>query len=440
MGVRETILEPGAKEWAPSLRAWLGVRHDARAAVFRAELGLPADAPIVMTGHQTAFWHCGILAKYLACAAGAEALAARAAWLWVDQDEINPWRIAAPVTVAGRLTKRDFMLGPAPGEGVAAASAPAIRVGAPPTDAPQSVRSVFEAVSRRASESTAARQAAGALTDLMAPIVAPAPAIFATDLARTTLLRSLLTRMAEDPAPCARAYNEAVAMTPDAGLAPLRAQVARTELPLWRLRPGLPRERVFSDTALSIPADQLAPRAIFMTLLLRIAGCDLFLHGTGGGTYDIAAERWARSWLNEPLAPMAVVSATVTIDASLDAPPERAISHAAWRAHRARHDPAELGLADAAARKREAVRAIAAARAEGRDASAAYREMHRWLVEYRIANDAALRSLDAEANALAARREERALADSREWLFVCFDAPTLRDLRARVRAQFGLSA
>ena len=39
-----------------------------------------------------------------------------------------------------------------------------------------------------------------------------------------------------------------------------------------------------------------------MTGLMRLAGCDLFIHGTGGGAYDLVTEEWLGSWMGWTLA------------------------------------------------------------------------------------------------------------------------------------------
>ena len=45
-----------------------------------------------------------------------------------------------------------------------------------------------------------------------------------------------------------------------------------------------------------------------MTGMARLAACDLFVHGTGGGIYDTITEAWFREWLGVELAPTIAVT------------------------------------------------------------------------------------------------------------------------------------
>lgn len=430
-----TIDPPGAR-WGPALRAWLSARDDVESALFRRELGLPTDAPIVMTGHQPWVWHCGILAKYLACEAAARSLGARPAWVWVDQDEVNPFALRVPVDEAGGVLRaRDGLIGPPPQPGAAVGSLPAGRVTPAPVAPPGAAR-VAEALNAHAGAPTAARQAAGALADLMRPHVPTAPGVFATELHRTSLFRSLVERMRSDPGACARAYNDAVEATPDAGLSPL-SRTEATELPLWITPPGAPRERVFAATIASADAQHFAPRALYLTLLLRLAGCDLFIHGVGGGRYDRATERWARAWLGRDLAPLAVVSATALLEFDRPAPPSPAdAARASWLAHHARHDPAVIGLAKLSMERAALLDRVRRAKAGGVDPGPAYRSLQDFLEGYRRANAEALASLQRDASTARARAGEHALVMSREWAFPLHSAETLGALRDAIVREF----
>src|SRR6185369_4866673 len=53
--------------------------------------------PVVMSGHQTEFWHAGILAKLLAASALARHIRGHAVWLHVDHDAGDPGAIRVPV-------------------------------------------------------------------------------------------------------------------------------------------------------------------------------------------------------------------------------------------------------------------------------------------------------------------------------------------------------
>lgn len=425
--------------------AWLARRNTDRVTTFRRELGLPTDVPVVMTGHQACVWHAGILAKYAACQAAAAALGAAAAWVVVDQDDVDPSKVDLPVLTRGdALKRREAALGAPSPAGVATASAPAIRIRAEqdlagaPEAAALSVRRIASAMKAHEGEPNAARQTAAALTDLLAPIIAPAPTVFATDLARTTLFRSLLERMLADPTACVLPYNAAARAHADAGITPLQIDAdARVELPLWRLRPGRVRQRVFAPDAAAIPPTEFAPRALFMTALLRLAGCDLFIHGTGGGVYDRVTDAWIGSWLNEPLASTAVVSATLLMDLSRPAPPTaHDVARARWRAHHARHVPGSLGLAQEENTRAALVNAVAAARAAGAPAGPAYRALQLHLADYRRSHAEAIERLAADADALAARFAEAGIVNDRTWPFTHHAPEALAGLRDRIISAF----
>src|SRR5207237_6310283 len=116
------------------------------------------------------------------------------------------------------------------------------------------------------------------------------------------------------------------------------------ELPLWRIRPDGTRMHAYDsdvETGLgsgqwSVVSDQrteqaeskiqnpkskippLLPRALFMTALVRLGMCDLFVHGFGGANYDRAMEVWIRDWLGVDVGPIAVVSATLRLTLKFD--------------------------------------------------------------------------------------------------------------------------
>ena len=84
------------------------------------------------------------------------------------------------------------------------------------------------------------------------------------------------------------------------------------EVPLWRIRDDGRRMRAYDSDVerwLDDPpgAPRLMPRALMLTALVRLAMCDLFVHGTGGAAYDTVMEAWISSWLGVTPAPIGVV-------------------------------------------------------------------------------------------------------------------------------------
>lgn len=147
----------------------------------------------------------------------------------------------------------------------------------------------------------------------------------------------------------------------------LRVQDGLIELPLWYLhpsgridvfvRPGVDGswdlvaggEVVYSETADGTIEDakrghfaRLAPKAITLTLFLRVWFCELFIHGTGGYRYDEVCDSVAHSFYR--CEPAARVSATCSAYLPLVAQwvDETSLSEAVERIHRVAHHPEEF--------------------------------------------------------------------------------------------------
>ena len=417
--------------------------HDAPCQQTRRELGLPTQTPIVMTGHQASWWHAGILAKFFACRALADCWGAAPAWIVPDQDEQAFDTIAIPVRDEnGALARESVRVTSPPRAGTPVASLPAFdHLPLSPRSAPAcasiepGLRALAGAVARHSDAPNAARQIAGALATLMEPWLPPAPTVFATNLNTTTLFADLVGRFREDADRATKTYNRAVASIAHAHVATLDRDSARRrfELPLWRVRFGQPRQPVWSDELATLAVEELAPKALLMTGALRLACADLFIHGTGGGVYDRATERWLGEWLGVELAPMLIVSATLTLPIGNGAPTEHDLHAAVWRAHHARHHPSVLGCDGAQAQRDAFVKEIARARHAGDDPGPAFRTLHDALAEYRDAERDRLAALDAQAESLRARRDAGEIADDRTWAFFLHDPAALTRLDDAIR-------
>jgi hypothetical protein len=455
---------PGSLTIVPPAPAWRGMVHhrtDERAMTFRRELSLPTDRPVIMTGHQAEFWHPGIAAKYIAADAAARALGGAAAWIVVDQDPQERTSVRYPARDAdGGWTVRAVEFSGA------GASHTAVHEDVPPfvRDGMERIEACFEAFGGEPRLAARVALATGRLLEPYRGRAGPPTVIYASELWRTTLMNQLVERMRSDPERASATYNAAARRHPRAGIRELLVNEVQDvyELPLWRLTPEGERVRVYAEMLDSVPREQLAPRALFMTGLLRLAGCDLFIHGTGGGGeregYDRVMEEWLASWLGEGgasgdgreggrggLAPMTVVTATRVLPLADAPPPSRAeIASAVWRAHHARHDPAMAGDHGRAAQKKALVKEIAAigwsrekavrgARAEKfeqlQDLLTAYREEHReWLL-----------NLAADAGALHRRADEAEIVGDRTWAFPLYPGSAMASLREEIGAAFGLA-
>ncbi|MBL0922552.1 MAG: hypothetical protein IBJ10_10545 [Phycisphaerales bacterium] len=435
-------LEPAPKRWADLLRT---APARPEATPLRAALGLPTDRPVVMTGHQAEFWHAGILAKHIAACALADGAGAYAAHIVVDSDETDPGAVRMPRSSDDELSAHVVHLLPTPPAGTPPAClppAPPARHEAPPTlpSVVEGLAAIALALRRHAGAASLGAQMGLALTELMRPW-APLPApVFSSRLSGTAAFRAIVERMAQDPGACVRAHNAAALAVPEARVAPLaerRDGAARWELPLWRLRPGRARARVFADQLGDIPAEELAPRALLLTGFLRLYACDLFIHGAGGAVYDRITDRWLPEWLGALPAPTAMASATLTLPLQPGSTPSVAdIDRAAWTSHHARHDPSLVGDEPGAREKASIVERIRAARSAGQGALPLYRELQAFLTDYRRRHADAIERLHAQALSFSAARARAALAADRTWPFPLHDARALDALAARVRKEF----
>lgn len=421
---------------------------------FRRELGIEDAHPVVMSGHQPWLWHPGILAKVAALGAASEACDAAGAWVWVDQDVLDPGEVSYPAVGAkGEVRRTAWRLAPGPGADVPLASAaawPADGLAPAPTDAHPACRAgglerVRRALTGAASREGLGAQWAGAMESLCTeegfPLGASgaragARSFSATAMARTSLFGEVLARMKADPGRAAETYNAAAERDPGAGIRALRVD-EDVELPLWFLEPGRARRPVFaSDLESWRDGPALAPRALLMTGLLRAHACELFIHGRGGGRYDRITEDWFSAWLGARLAPVAVVSADVRLPL-LDGPvpSAREVAQARGLAHRARHDPALLGDAAGGEAKRAAVAEIARRRRAGENPAPVFAHLHRMLEAARAQAPSRLAAVDAMAGDVARRFAQREVAGARDWPWVLASAGVLEALRLGVRAR-----
>ncbi len=420
---------------------------DDRARVFRGELGLPTGTPIVMTGHQPVFWHAGVLAKYLAASALARREGVATAWCVPDQDVVEPGRVRMPVRTgaddpgagAWRTAELDLLRWGGDVSNIPAGARPPGLVVDPLDPGGGVFGEVAASLRRSEGEETAARQAWRAHETVLADRlgVPVSPTVYATDMSRTSIFAWLVERMEADPAGCVSAYNAAVRAEPGSGVRALLAlsHEGRYELPLWLIEPGEPRRAVFSDELAELDPAMLTPRGLPMTGLLRLVGCDLFIHGTGGGAYDRVTERWFAGWLGEPLPAAGVASATLRLDLGVPDVDRSDVARAAWRAHRARHTPMMLG--DEAG-QREKDRLIAAIRSAGADRRGAlFGELHAVLAACRAAHADRLAAYDRAVVEARGALADAVIARDRTWPWMLHGDAALGALRDEIEHRIG---
>lgn len=254
----------------------------------------------------------------------------------------------------------------------------------------------------------------------------------------------------------------------------------RLELPLWLWRPGEARRRLYVSQSpgggVRVWADDLAvgewtrrsliesparalidglgawrirPRALVLTLYLRVFACDLFIHGLGGAKYDqITDDLIGRFFGIEP-PPLACVTATLRL------PLTTANSTAGGSIHDARRHMRDLrcnpqrhlvghdhrGLAELLADRAEAVAEsdrLRAARASDRRARrTAYERIHR--ASRAILDARPQLWADAQRALHIAEQESEALrlAGRRDWFIGLYSADRLHALNAAISRAAG---
>jgi hypothetical protein len=79
------------------------------------------------------------------------------------------------------------------------------------------------------------------------------------------------------------------------------------ELPFWKLHSDGTREKIQKIQE----GDTILPRAITLTMFLRMFTCDLFIHGRGGGRYEEISDGIIREYFQFEASPHIVASATM---------------------------------------------------------------------------------------------------------------------------------
>ncbi len=380
----------------------------------REALGLPLDRPIIMTGHQAGIWHAGIAEKFVVAAALCKEVGGVLVHLVVDHDCNDASLVSYPALLPspapsldqGVLTRLALERSPR-GAGPNALRKP-VRLMRPtrtheiPASLASPLARIEAAVACEFGRENLALQMAHAANALLAPWAKVDATITATALSATPLALALRANFA----PLRAHYNAALT---DQRIAPL----ASDELPFWVLeRPSTRRPFRDADHA-NAQALLTAPRALTLTLLARLAACDLFIHGTGGAKYDLAMEQWITAALGQParalLAPMSVATATRLAPLASFAPSlDSCATVASLRARM--HDP----FADGGARKRAFVSAIHGSRAEKR---VAYLDMHRALTTERQLKSEEFARLAASIATNAVALRAQSLASDRTWPF-----------------------
>ena len=371
----------------------------------RAELGLPADRFVVMTGHQAGIWHAGIAEKFVVGARMAAERDGVLVHVVVDHDLNDASLVAYPALVNGRLERLALERSPRGAMGAPNALRKPVRTMRPerthevPGEIEASLAAIERAIAAERGRANLALQMAYAANALLAPAARIDHTIAATAIAGTAFAQA----MRDGFAPMRDAYNAAIEGERIAPLSP-------DELPFWSLdRAAGTRNPLRSGEK----PDIAAPRALTLTAIARLVLCDVFIHGTGGARYDLAMERWIREAFGETaraaLAPMAVATATRHAPLARFVPAfDAAATPEALRA--LEQDP----FGDDGATKRALLAEIRGNHAAKRSAFVA---MRRRIAAARAARAAELAALRARIAANAEARRIHALATDRTWPF-----------------------
>lgn len=411
----------------------------------RAELGLATDQPIIATGHQTLLWHPGILVKYLLVDAIASAHNLATANLVVDQHVGAFGEFEVPI-----LAKDDSLSVAKIGLQSHREDVPMVRrktfnplehqanLRYALPEVASGVDQIIHAVNQHSDAANAALQMTAALADLMRPWVSPMPYVTASALMGTTLARSVLVAMAKDAGKCVELYNQAVKAVPEAGVSQLEISQEKIEVPLWRIDSDDLRRRAYlSDLQDWLSSDdpqfELLPRALFMTALVRLGMCDLFVHGTGGAIYDRAMQLWIKNWLALDVSPIAV--ATATLHLPLGSPPEQRIDVAGVQQAMRRlwHDPQSGPTNESiSSAKRDLIKQIEEAPRKSIERQQLFSKLQTYLNENRKINAKAIEKAQLQVEQAIRHQAEAPIIDCRSWAFTLYPREMIDELATAV--------
>ncbi len=364
-----TLVEPPAATLAATALSNQAALADERALIAgiplaalrrraRAALGL-TDAPLIVTGHQPDFIHPGVWAKHVAAMRMAEALGGTALNVVVDSDAPKSAALRIPV----EHDRRDFRLEriryadvPAghtfdqipvmPSAGVRDFASRIKAALGPRYDA--TLMPVFLAALHEAADSrrwvdqvVAARRAIEREMDVQVADVCVCRLPLAPFLADWILNAGQFSTAYNAALDAYRAAHRI--RSPHRPIPDLAAADGRTELPLWLSHPAHGRQRAFvrpgpggytlfagnmevgrvttaelrgaaeSEAAeWSGPGDwRVRPRALALTLWMRLCLADFFIHGIGGAKYDLITDEIIRLYYNTEPPGFGCVSATL---------------------------------------------------------------------------------------------------------------------------------
>jgi hypothetical protein len=467
-----TLARRQALQVAAEFSAGMGVRV--------AEPG-SAESLVVATGHQPELYHPGVWIKDFLLQRLSEELPATAIDFVVDSDGFQVLGVSSPCMTPGvKRCQQHLAVGspngwyagaPVPSErdlGDFCAAADSMLASLPAT----AVRRHFAAF---CADLQAVRPLAGNLAELVTmarrhyeePAGSDYLELPVTRVAGTAAFRTFVTDLALHADRFAGAYNSELAeyrvvskvRSAAQPFPDLAVSGGAVELPLWLLgergRTSVLAERMASGvTRLSgadgtriadLPADPagavgtleasgalIAPKALALTLFVRLFACDLFIHGVGGGRYDRVTDGVCRRYYGVEPPEYVVASMTMYLPLGAHVVSEDEVASARARLNRLEHNPdallgeVEFDSADErlravalAAEKTDLVSAIAEPGADKKALGLRIREVNVALTELL----APLRAgMEADVAALEAQSAASEILTDRTYPF-CFWSP-----------------
>lgn len=355
----------------------------------------PADvsvAPVVLSGHQPAFFHAGIWIKNVAAARLATAVGGTAGFLAVDSDAADESDLRWPADTGGLLRVASTRL-PGRGEGVAFEQLPRLSASAwrgyfsdAQVAAGGDVSPAWDAFVAGFCRSDGPADCVSRWYDgvcgVDARVGVETPTLLRVsalggDATGATWWR-FVAHCVANAAELATAYNAALAAYRSArGIRGSRHPMPdlaiggdRVELPFWVLSNGRGRARLFAES-LPTGAVQLAtpdsilgnvgldalardpaaalreatqsrairPRALLLTAFARLFCCDLFIHGLGGARYDQITDDLLRRFVRVEPPGYACVTATLRLSLPRFGVSERDLAATVRMARDLRYNP-----------------------------------------------------------------------------------------------------
>lgn len=360
---------------------------------FSARLGVPVvedcdpEEPIIATGHQPEIFHPGVWVKGFLLERLARLIGACPVDVVVDTDAFEAVSVASPCMqpavvrcthhLAVGSAQTCFGLSAPPSREEIDAFSAAVGAGLATLPQPEIghnfarfcdlLPEASDDADNLAEAVTFARrryEAAAGNRYLEAPLIR---------IARTEAFARFVIEMATDSERFVGVYNaelgayrtrnavrSAAQPVPD-----LSAEGNRTELPLWRIDEhrretvwvemdasgrtrlvagdsviaDLPDDTASAANALLESGELIAPKALALTLFIRMFCCDLFIHGIGGARYDEVTDGVIVGYFGVEPPAAAVATMTLHLPLGLDLASDRELSDAKERLNRLTHNP-----------------------------------------------------------------------------------------------------